>query len=684
MLPTPETGMPAPQRRRPLSNHAKLHGNEEDDDGSSSSVASSPDQRPIDMDRRRPRGDEDRLSDSEGDEDREHSASVTCALSEALAHDIIAQRGVLTASSSTRDEEGGGAQLVADAASSSTKRAMVCCVCGDKTAQYTCPGCKKRTCSLTCVRMHKAQEHCTGERNLTGPVPLAEFSDAQLRRDFHFLEDCRRVADTVASRRPKDGFHYSFHALPPPLYALREAAKIRGVLLQLISEGMRKRDVNTTRYDKRTDTVTWHVEFRFITNAEAFVAKTDIGTSRATVQGLTLRRNFLVSTSWGNERHLLGDILMSCTTVNPKLPLFHIRRGYSRASRWVVGDDLQARTKRTRGGADNECDETVACAEVGKGSGGSSTPVEVKVNEATPTNVLLLQDDAATNDHERREDMPRTAEDMIAEINVKRFIEECGGAEGVTVLHRAERLGDRVLYFPMNLQATLHENLRTLFFLNEFPEFLVVRDEDLVHFELVSDADKEQIRESFRKKEKPTLEQRLSVLPKKGDLDSKTAELYSKIPCRQYIRGACVRPVGDCPYWHCEASEVPACRHMVLYGECTKGKKCSFQHDPDVVSAAKAHQAAFPEHRGGRGGGRGGWRGGRGGVPHHSVPQALSDSVPGVILTSSSVRPSIHISLPILPALPCTDSNNNGGGVAPGTVQQPGRPRFIQPPSTNR
>jgi hypothetical protein len=664
---------PAPTGRR----GGRSVRDDNEDAHSSSSAQSSPDQRARDLGMHRRRQREDRNEDSSGsevDEERDQTMSVSCALSEALASDITAQRAVGASGADEESTAEGDARAVATKESS-------CCVCGDK-AQYTCPGCKKRTCSLTCVRMHKAHDKCSGERNVTGSVPLAEFSDAQLRRDYHFLEDCRRVADTAASRRPKDGFHYSYHALPPPLYALRESAKIRGVLLQLISEGLRKRDVNATRYDKRTDTITWHVEFRFVSNVDSFLNGTDAGTTAPTsVQGLRLQRNFMVATSWGNERHLLGDVLTACARVNPKLPLFHIRRGYSRASRWVAGGDLQARSKRTRQTTSNNDEAETTPGIEQELVSSASEPVEVKICEATPELVLLPDNDPVHAAQE--EEVPMTAAAMVANTNVRRFIEECGGVGGLHLLHRAERLGDRVMYFPMNLRATLHENLRTLFFLNEFPEFLVVRNEDLARFDLVSDADKESIRESFRKKERPTLQQRLSVLPKKADLDDQTAELYAKIPCRQFVRGACVRPEGECPYWHCAPSEVPACRHMVLYGECTKGKKCSFQHDADVVAAAKREMAANPqEHfgRGGRGafrGGRGGGRGGQHGgfTPgQHRNTQPQHDAVPGVILTSSTARPAIHIALPAGSAAPLV--------AVPNEVPLSG-PRFIQPPTSH-
>lgn len=565
---------------------------------------------------KRSRGNADSMNSSDiesddADEEQETVASLSCALSEALVHDV-------------RQRTTSGAAVAEDDAGSSAsqqRQTRACCVCATENVQYTCPACKQRACSLPCVRLHKTQHHCTGERNVSAPVPLSKFDDAQFHRDFHFLEDCRRVLETVQTHRPRESFHYSFHTLPPPLYALREAGKKRGVLIQLISEGLKKREENTTRYDKRSDTIIWRCEFRFISSVQELLDKKD------RTEGV--KHNFSVATNWGNERYLLGDILKHCVEVNPSLKLYHIRRGYSRASRWVHGGvELAERSKRDRDEAEDDAEEGVN----GDNASGVVTVDDTfeKVNRALTTDEMLLQQ------------------------RVQRFLSD-NAEGGYSILTRAERLADRVLYFPMNSGATLHDNLRTVFFINEFPVFYVVRDEDMVHFELVSDADKETIRESFRKKERPTIEQRLAALPKKSELDAATAESYAKIPCRQFLRGGCARPAGECPYWHCTAAEVPACRNMVISGECPKGGRCSFSHDPDVVSTAKALQAA--QHQGGGRGAahgrvqRGGFHGGGRSAHHHqSSHQQQASNAVGIALPAL-LRP-IHIPMPQAPTPP--------------------------------
>ena len=58
-------------------------------------------------------------------------------------------------------------------------RAM-CEQCGAEESKYTCPGCQHRTCSLACVKQHKAASGCSGKRDRLAFVPLKDFDDRHL------------------------------------------------------------------------------------------------------------------------------------------------------------------------------------------------------------------------------------------------------------------------------------------------------------------------------------------------------------------------------------------------------------------------------------------------------------------------------------------------------------------------
>uniref|UniRef100_H3C6D8 Box C/D snoRNA protein 1 n=1 Tax=Tetraodon nigroviridis TaxID=99883 RepID=H3C6D8_TETNG len=70
-----------------------------------------------------------------------------------------------------------------------------CSVCGLHEAKYKCPGCLVHSCSLPCVKKHKADSSCSGIRNKTAFVALSQFDEMALLSDYRFLEDTGRFAD---------------------------------------------------------------------------------------------------------------------------------------------------------------------------------------------------------------------------------------------------------------------------------------------------------------------------------------------------------------------------------------------------------------------------------------------------------------------------------------------------------
>ena len=52
-----------------------------------------------------------------------------------------------------------------------------CEICVESIAKYRCPACGVQTCSVPCVRQHKADTGCTGKPDLTTYVPLSSFDE---------------------------------------------------------------------------------------------------------------------------------------------------------------------------------------------------------------------------------------------------------------------------------------------------------------------------------------------------------------------------------------------------------------------------------------------------------------------------------------------------------------------------
>ncbi|KAJ1505682.1 Box C/D snoRNA protein 1, partial [Coelomomyces lativittatus] len=71
----------------------------------------------------------------------------------------------------------------------------LCCVCRTQPFKYKCPRCLIQSCSLTCVKIHKLELNCNGERDKTKFISLASYDENDLYSDYTFLEDLSRMTD---------------------------------------------------------------------------------------------------------------------------------------------------------------------------------------------------------------------------------------------------------------------------------------------------------------------------------------------------------------------------------------------------------------------------------------------------------------------------------------------------------
>lgn len=225
----------------------------------------------------------------------------------------------------------------------STNRRGLCCVC-QQAAFYTCPACGKGVCSVACSRAHKQSlPPCSGLPDPTAKVLLKDFTDRQFIRDFHFLEDCRRLLGNIERQKlPGGGIascgagakdhasalsgakaprkaevakstcngipssqnvsgndssaHYTLSqlrgefrgSLPSTTSDLQQAALRRGICCYILSSGMSRRMANTSRClpDQR---ICWRCEFNFYKGSEvAFTLSIDEAMETARVGELLL------------------------------------------------------------------------------------------------------------------------------------------------------------------------------------------------------------------------------------------------------------------------------------------------------------------------------------------------------------------------------------------------------------
>ena len=128
------------------------------------------------------------------------------------------------------------------------------CSCG-ALSKYRCPGCGERSCSLACVKRHKAEKPCDGRRDPAAYFALGDGTDELLLRDYHFLEQAGKTVDGAGRALRQSGVAKSAGARPPqqPPHRrkLLQQAERRGVALELLPVGMQRQRENTSSFEQR-------------------------------------------------------------------------------------------------------------------------------------------------------------------------------------------------------------------------------------------------------------------------------------------------------------------------------------------------------------------------------------------------------------------------------------------------
>ncbi|XP_049297357.1 box C/D snoRNA protein 1 [Anopheles funestus] len=152
----------------------------------------------------------------------------------------------------------------------SEKRLGLCEACNVSAAQYTCPRCEVKTCSLVCLNLHKQELKCDGVRDRTKYIPLVKMTRVDLMNDYYFLEECTKfVQDRKRDRRKR--FTCTNRHLPNHLVRLQRAAMERGTMLKILLQHFSKREKNTTYLDFKSGKIMWRIEWCFPNGSETIV-----------------------------------------------------------------------------------------------------------------------------------------------------------------------------------------------------------------------------------------------------------------------------------------------------------------------------------------------------------------------------------------------------------------------------
>lgn len=144
-----------------------------------------------------------------------------------------------------------------------TPLTALCAICHVGTLKYTCPRCSIHTCSLPCVKLHKARASCSGIRDPTTYRKRSNLATASsIDSDFNFITSLERSLARTTDESTRDG-----DIQAAGLSRLRQTdsgrlsrlVRDRGVTWRRAPEGMRRRQENESRVEHSG--VTWTLEF---------------------------------------------------------------------------------------------------------------------------------------------------------------------------------------------------------------------------------------------------------------------------------------------------------------------------------------------------------------------------------------------------------------------------------------
>lgn len=146
-----------------------------------------------------------------------------------------------------------------------------CRVCFEKEAEYVCPGCKTRTCSLECVKKHKIDTGCTGR----APLPRAT-DDSTFSHEVSALLDVGKAIESAARLDALLTLERMGHAMPnlalaatPPTPAsaalnpkiLKQKAEEFGVIFRNAPAHMSLRKMNSTKLTNQRKKIRWRIRW---------------------------------------------------------------------------------------------------------------------------------------------------------------------------------------------------------------------------------------------------------------------------------------------------------------------------------------------------------------------------------------------------------------------------------------
>ncbi|KAI8390914.1 uncharacterized protein BYT42DRAFT_554878 [Radiomyces spectabilis] len=188
-----------------------------------------------------------------------------------------------------------------------------CEICHLHAWKYRCPRCSMRTCSLDCVKAHKKENNCSGERSKTHFVPRKEYDYRTMMSDYVYLEDMARQSDTFTRERTTS--NRNSKSKDAKLRLLVRQARQLGILYDVLPAGMSRRKQSQTIYSQNSKQLFWTVECFFChSDHQERVLEHSIShrkSLREFLNNLLFVENPVGGGSYGAIRHQLRDFTLA-------------------------------------------------------------------------------------------------------------------------------------------------------------------------------------------------------------------------------------------------------------------------------------------------------------------------------------------------------------------------------------
>ncbi|CEI92129.1 hypothetical protein RMCBS344292_06400 [Rhizopus microsporus] len=139
-----------------------------------------------------------------------------------------------------------------------------CEICHTEDWKYTCPRCLIHTCSVPCVKKHKLDTQCSGERDKTAYVPLKSYNESTMMSDYTYLEDVSRQSDNLTRARRE----LTSKNMKLKLRQLHKQANYLGIKYFSLPVGMTRNTKNQSNYNQKSRQIYWTIEVNFYRNNE--------------------------------------------------------------------------------------------------------------------------------------------------------------------------------------------------------------------------------------------------------------------------------------------------------------------------------------------------------------------------------------------------------------------------------